>query len=99
VQFAAFFRNTSFGRPGSPSKHELEAALADASAAGPHSFQSNGALIFEATSTRKARSVLALAATPLRMTSGLVETGCVRAFAIARKFGIGTNLFCSPRAL
>jgi uncharacterized protein (DUF1697 family) len=81
VQFAAFFRNTNLGRPGSPSKHELEAAFADAGAVGPHSFQSNGTLIFEATSTRNARSVLALAATTLRVTSGLVEPGCVRSFA------------------
>lgn len=82
VPFAAFFRNTNLGRPGSPSRQQFEAAFASAGAVEPASFQANGTLLFEATSCRTAQSVLSQAVASLRASCGLAEPGCVRALAV-----------------
>lgn len=82
LQFAAFFRNTNLGRPGSPSRNQFEASFAEAGALRPVSFQSNGTLLFEAASQRKALSILGAASTKLQVACGLVEPGCVRSVAL-----------------
>lgn len=66
MKFAAFFRNLNLGRPPAPTRTVLEAAFADAGAANPCSFLTNGTVVFEAESPAKAARILKAAQATLR---------------------------------
>lgn len=85
MRFTAFFRNTNLGRPGSPSKTQLETSFADAGALEARSFQTNGTLMFGAGSAAEANTILRRATTSLRQTCGLREPGCIRSIAALRQ--------------
>ncbi len=78
AKFAAFFRNTNLGRPGSPTKLQFESAFVAAGGLSAANFQANGTLVFEARTLRCAQAILSIATLSLRADCGLVEPGCVR---------------------
>lgn len=78
VEFVAFFRNVNLGQPGSPTRSELEAAFQQAGARTPHSFMSNGTLIFGVPSDDLAEPIAAGACEMLRNICGMVEPVFVR---------------------
>jgi uncharacterized protein (DUF1697 family) len=78
VKFAAFLRNVNLGRPGAPTRAQLEAAMAAAGAIEPQSFQTNGTVVFSARSLAGAERVLRKALKLLADECELAEPGCVR---------------------
>lgn len=78
MKFAAFLRNVNLGRPGAPTRAQLEAAMASAGAIEPQSFQTNGTVVFGARSLGGAERVLRKALKRLAAECGLAEPGCVR---------------------
>lgn len=78
MKFAAFLRNVNLGRPGAPTRLQLEAAMAAAGASDPRSFQTNGTVVFGARSLAGAERVLRKALKLLAGECGLGEPGCVR---------------------
>ncbi len=82
--YAAFFRNTNLGRPGSPSRAQLESAFLTAGASAVANVRTNGTVAFDAPDAAAARHVLDAAAAELRIVCGLVEPGCVRSLADLR---------------
>jgi uncharacterized protein (DUF1697 family) len=78
VKFAIFLRNVNLGRPGAPTRAQLEQAFADAGGIEPQSFQVNGTLVFSARSMAGAERVLRKALKLLQAECGLAEPGCVR---------------------
>jgi uncharacterized protein (DUF1697 family) len=78
VKFAAFLRNVNLGRPGAPTRAQLEQAFVDAGAADAQSFQVNGTAVFSARSQAGAERVLRKALKLLAAECDLVEPGCVR---------------------
>jgi len=81
VKFAAFFRNTNLGQVGSPTRTQLEQAFLEAGAYTASNFQVNGTLVFEATTSSSAQSILHSASKTLQTVAGLREPGCVRSLA------------------
>lgn len=82
--YAAFFRNTNLGRPGSPSRVQLEAAFRTAGAAAVANVRTNGTVAFDAPDPGAARRVLEGAAVELRTVCGLAEPACVPSLADLR---------------
>lgn len=78
MKFAAFLRNVNLGRPGAPTRAQLEAAMNEAGAQGAQSFQVNGTVVFDARSPAGAERVLRKALKRLAVECALVEPGCVR---------------------
>jgi uncharacterized protein (DUF1697 family) len=78
MKFAAFLRNVNLGRPGAPTRAQLEAAMQAAGAIEPQSFQTNGTVVFSARSLAGAERVLRKALKLLAAECELVEPGCVR---------------------
>jgi uncharacterized protein (DUF1697 family) len=78
VKFAAFLRNVNLGRPGAPTKAQLEQAFADAGGVDAQNFQVNGTAVFGARSQGGAERVLRKALKLLATECGLAEPGCVR---------------------
>ena len=73
MKVVAFYRNVNLGQRGSPTRAELEGALAEAGASHPQSFQTNGTAVFEAGSLREARAIEARAGAIMRAACGLKE--------------------------
>lgn len=84
IKSAVFFRNVNLGRPGSPSRAQLERAFLDAGAAHARSFLTNGTLVFAAGPGLEPCDILAVAAEQLRGACGLVEPGFLRPVAYLR---------------
>ena len=78
MKFAAFLRNVNLGRPGAPTRAQLEQAMQAAGATEPQSFQTNGTVVFSARSLVGAERVLRKALKLLATECDLVEPGCVR---------------------
>jgi uncharacterized protein (DUF1697 family) len=78
MKFVAFLRNVNLGRPGAPTRVQLEQAFVDAGAADVKSFQVNGTAVFSARSAAGAERVLRKALKLLAAECDLVEPGCVR---------------------
>lgn len=78
MKFAAFLRNVNLGRPGAPTKAQLEQAFADAGGVDVQSFQVNGTAVFSARSQAGAERVLRKALKRLATECDLAEPGCVR---------------------
>lgn len=79
MRFASFYRNVNLGQPRSPTRPQLEGALAKAGADSPQSFQTNGTVVFSAASLGVARAIVDTASASLAHVCGLREP----AFTIA----------------
>ncbi|MFM8322017.1 MAG: DUF1697 domain-containing protein [Chloroflexota bacterium] len=73
MDFVAFFRNVNLGQPRSPTRPQLEAALAQAGALQPRSFQTNGTVVFSAADEPDAQAALDRACQALQGVCGLKE--------------------------
>ena len=78
---AAFFRNVNLGRPGSPTREQLERAFLASGAASAQSFQVNGTLVFACAPGARPRAVAARACETLRASCGMREPVFVRGVA------------------
>ena len=78
MRFAAFLRNVNLGRPGSPTRAQLESAFLEAGAASAASFQVNGTLVFTPAPGRRARAVASRACAVMHASCGLREPVFVR---------------------
>jgi uncharacterized protein (DUF1697 family) len=76
--YAAFFRNVNLGRPGSPSRAQLESAFLKAGATAVANVRTNGTVAFDAPDRAAARRVLERASAELGAVCGLAEPACVR---------------------
>ena len=81
MRYAAFLRNVNLGRPGSPTRDQLEAAFLDAGAASAASFQVNGTLVFTPAPGMRPRALAQRARAHLRTSCGMREPLFVRAVA------------------
>ena len=79
ARYAAFLRNVNLGRPGSPTRAQLEAAFLAAGAASAASFQVNGTLVFTPAPGVRPRALAARAGEHLRASCGMREPLFVRA--------------------
>ncbi len=79
--YAAFFRNVNLGRPGSPTREQLESAFLASGAASARSFQVNGTLVFTCAPGTRARVVAARACEAMRASCGMREPVFVRSVA------------------
>ena len=79
ARYAAFLRNVNLGRPGSPTRAQLEAAFLAAGAASAASFQVNGTLVFTPAPGVRPRALAARAGDHLRASCGMREPLFVRA--------------------
>ena len=79
ARYAAFLRNVNLGRPGSPTRAQLEAAFLAAGAANAESFQVNGTLVFTLAPGTRPRALAARAGEHLRASCGMREPLFVRA--------------------
>ena len=75
MKFVTFYRNVNLGQPRSPTRAQLEGALAEAGAEVPKSFQTNGTVVFAAESLPAAREMVERAARALAGVCGLREPG------------------------
>jgi uncharacterized protein (DUF1697 family) len=73
LRFVAFYRNVNLGQPRSPTRPQLEAALAEAGAEGAASFQTNGTIVFAAADEAVALAVVSAANAALSRVCGLRE--------------------------
>ncbi len=73
MKLVTFYRNVNLGQPRSPTRAQLEGALAEAGAGSPQSFQTNGTVVFAAESLAVARDIVARAALTLASVCGLRE--------------------------
>lgn len=78
MKFAVFLRNVNLGHPNSPGRAQFEAAFVDAGAARAWSFQTNGTLVFEASSLEQAHAIHQAAQLGLQRVCGLREPMFVR---------------------
>jgi len=79
--YAAFLRNVNLGRPGSPTRTQLEAAFVAAGAASAESFLVNGTLVFTPAPGARPRALAQRACAHMRASCGLREPLFVRAVA------------------
>jgi uncharacterized protein (DUF1697 family) len=79
--YAAFFRNVNLGRPGSPTREQLESAFLVSGAASARSFQVNGTLVFTCAPGTRPRVVAARACEAMRASCGMREPVFVRGVA------------------
>ena len=82
--YAAFFRNTNLGRPGSPTRTQLESAFLAAGASAVANVRSNGTIAFDAPDAVGPHRVLDDAAAELRFVCGLAEPASVRSLVDLR---------------
>ena len=75
---AAFLRNVNLGRPGSPTRAQLESAFLAAGAETAESFLVNGTLVFAPASGTRPRALAARACAAMREACGLREPVFVR---------------------
>jgi uncharacterized protein (DUF1697 family) len=78
---AAFFRNLNLGRPGCPTRVQLEAAFLESGAASASSFLVNGTLVYACARGERPRAVAARACASLQASCGLREPVFVRSVA------------------
>ena len=78
ARYAAFLRNVNLGRPGSPTRAQLEAAFLESGAATAASFLVNGTLVFTPAPGARARAVASRACVALRASCGMREPVFVR---------------------
>jgi uncharacterized protein (DUF1697 family) len=78
MRFAAFLRNVNLGRPGSPSRAQLEAAFLESGAESAASFLVNGTLVFTPAPGQRARAVASRACAAMRARCGMREPVFVR---------------------
>ena len=76
--YAAFLRNVNLGRPGSPTRAQLESAFLAAGAEMAQSFLVNGTLVFAPAGGTRARAIAARACEAMREACGLREPVFVR---------------------
>jgi uncharacterized protein (DUF1697 family) len=81
ARYAAFLRNVNLGRPGSPTRAQLEAAFLDAGATSAESFLVNGTLVFSVATGARPRALASRARERMRASCGLREPMFVRAVA------------------
>ncbi|MBW8760392.1 MAG: DUF1697 domain-containing protein [Burkholderiales bacterium] len=81
ARHAAFLRNVNLGRPGSPTRAQLEAAFLEAGATSAASFQVNGTLVFAVAPGDRPRALASRAGERMRASCGLREPMFVRAVA------------------
>jgi len=81
MRYAAFLRNVNLGRPGSPTRAQLESAFLEAGAASAVSFQVNGTLVFAPARGARPRALAASACERLRASCGMREPVFVRSVA------------------
>ena len=81
MKYAAFFRNVNLGRPGSPSKAQLEQAFVNAGAESASSFLTNGTVVFTTRPKADPSKLLLTASRLLKLECGLIEPGFVRSVA------------------
>ena len=81
MKYAAFFRNVNLGRPGSPSKTQLEQAFINAGAESAASFLTNGTLVFTIKPESDPIQLLTEASALLKIECGLKEPGFLRSVA------------------
>jgi len=84
MRYAAFLRNVNLGRPGSPTRAQLEAAFLDAGAREAASFQVNGTLVFTPGPGTRPRALAARACELMRASCGMREPVFVRSVAELR---------------
>ena len=78
VRYAAFLRNVNLGRPGCPTRRQLEAAFLESGAATARSFLVNGTLVFTLARGARPRAVAARACDAMRASCGMREPVFVR---------------------
>jgi uncharacterized protein (DUF1697 family) len=78
---AAFLRNVNLGRPGSPTRAQLEAAFLEAGAASAASFLVNGTLVFAAPPGVRPRAIARRACEAMRASCAMREPVFVRSVA------------------
>jgi len=81
MRSAAFFRNLNLGRPGSPTRAQLEAAFLEAGATSAVSFLVNGTLVFDTAPEARPRAIAWSACERMRASCGLREPAFVRRVA------------------
>jgi len=81
ARYVAFLRNVNLGRPGSPTRAQLEAAFLEAGAASAESFLVNGTLVFSVASGARPRALASRAGERMRASCGLREPMFVRALS------------------
>ena len=81
MRYAAFLRNVNLGRPGSPTRAQLESAFLEAGAASAVSFQVNGTLVFAPARGSRPRALAARACELMRASCGMREPVFVRSVA------------------
>jgi len=84
MKYAAFFRKVNLGRPGSPSKAQLEQAFVHAGAQSASSFLTNGTVVFTTRPKADPSKLLVAASSLLKVECGLIEPGFVRSVAHLR---------------
>ncbi len=84
MRYAAFLRNVNLGRPGSPTRAQLEAAFLESGAATAASFQVNGTLVFTLAPGARPRAVASRACAAMARSCGLREPVFVRSVAELR---------------
>ena len=78
MRCVAFFRNVNLGRPGVPTREQLESAFLAAGAASAASFLVNGTLVFDVPPHARPRALAARAGALMRASCGLREPVFVR---------------------
>ena len=78
TRYAAFLRNVNLGRPGSPTRAQLESAFLCAGAATAESFLVNGTLVFSLAEGARPRAVASRACDAMRASCGMKEPVFVR---------------------
>jgi uncharacterized protein (DUF1697 family) len=81
MRFVAFFRNVNLGRPGSPTRAQLESAFLAAGAESASSFQVNGTLVFSPARGMRPRAIAERACAAMRAELGVREPAFVRSVA------------------
>jgi uncharacterized protein (DUF1697 family) len=84
MRYAALLRNVNLGRPGSPTRTQLEAAFLESGAASAASFQVNGTLVFTLAPGARPRAVASRACEALARACHLREPVFVRSVAELR---------------
>lgn len=87
--FAAFYRNVNLGRPGAPTRTQLESAYLQNGAAIAQSFLVNGTLVFEAASARRAATIARAANRQLAQACGLAEPAFLRSLPALHDLVLG----------
>lgn len=68
--YVAFFRNVNLGRPGNPTRIQLESAFIEAGATFAESFLASGNLVYSTENNKQAQKILELARAKLKTVKG-----------------------------